>query len=313
MRNRILAGNVVLCVTVFGLLAEISSAAVIKLKNGNTIEGEIGVITDSEVTVEIPDLGLMTFTISEVALINGEPVQIQAQAGEKKGGNAAIHYSKASDLLLYPTFKEQKDAIDSVIEGSWGQDSQGLETLLKQNEAFFETFQNGLGVERCDFSFGSDPSLKTLPHMLRTRDLTNLVLLKIRYDEHLGDMDSAIGGYLSLLTFAQHFGQTRRFVAVMLVEALEQQTVRRLKEYVSSPEATGEQNQRIAKFLSWYEDARPTVNQLQEIERAAEAEQQALTPGGFFDNIPYKRVELNYKASLRALKELRLLAVEKSG
>lgn len=306
------AGKIVLCLAVVGLLAEVSPAAVIQLKNSKTVEGEIGAITDNDVTVEIPGLGLMTFRIDEVASINGEPVQAQTEAGGQKGGNAAIHYSKAFDLLLFPTSKEQQDAIQAVIEGGWGQDSQEFESLLKQNEAFLSAFQSGLAPERCDFSFGMDPALKTLPHVVKTRDSTYLVLLQGRYQEHLGNIDSAIDSYLSLLTYAQHVGQTRRFVAVMLVEAIEQLAFQRLREYVTSPEASQDRCKKIVEFLSWYEDARPTVSQLREIEREAQADEKALVPWVPFDDTPFKKGEKKYRASGQDLKELRVAAQEKT-
>ena len=239
-------------------------------------------------------------------------VQTSGQAGTNNDQNAATYYARAFDAILYPTSQEQKDTMQTVIHNGWSSDNQNLAGVLDQHKTFFETFQRGFSLKQCDFSFGHDPLHKTLPNVVKTRDATYLILLRSRYLEHLGDIKNAMESYLSLLTFAQHIGQTKRFVAMMLVEAIEQQAMKPLNEYVSSTTANAAISRRIAEAFQAYEEARPPVSQLQEIQNEDRLQQNVEAPGSPFVEEPYKKGEKKYASSLEQLKQLRALASSKS-
>lgn len=247
-----------------------------------------------------------------VRVASAVEVQTSGRVGTDQDQNAAAYYSRAFDAMLYPTSPEQKEAIQMVINNGWSSDNQNLAGVVDQHKTFFETFQKGLSLKQCDFSFGKDPLHKTLPKVVKTRDATYLMLLRSRYLEHVGDIKNAMEGSLSLLTFAQHIGQTRQFVAMMLVEAIEQQAIKPLKEYVSLPNADSVLCGRIAEVLKWYEGARPSISQFQEIATEEKVQQSTEAPALPFDEEPYRKGEQKYATSSEQLKQLRILASSKT-
>lgn len=65
-----------LCMIALIMSSPISLAAeVVYLKNGNTLEGEVIERDDGQVDIEIPGLGLMTFSMDEIESIKGKGVE----------------------------------------------------------------------------------------------------------------------------------------------------------------------------------------------------------------------------------------------
>lgn len=247
-----------------------------------------------------------------VVVASATEVQTNGQAETNSDQNAATYYSRAFDVILYPTSPEQKEAIQTVIKNGWSSANQELADVVDRNKMFFEAFQKGLSLKQCDFSFGRDPLHETLPNVVKTRDATYLALLRGRYLEHLGDINNAVEGYLGLLTFAQHIGQTKRFVALMLVEALEERVVVTLNEYVSSTTATAPMCRRISEALKRHEEARPSPSFIREIEAEEKAYQEVETLGVSFDEATFSKGENKYGTSLTRLRQLRALADSKA-
>lgn len=193
------------------LYAEVAAADLIRLKNGNTIEGDVTSSDKHQVTADVSGLGKMTLQREEIASIEGAAAAEARQVNEDIS-NAAVFYSKVFAHLQSPTSQELKDAIQTAIKNGWQGKNQGLVKLLNQHEAAFTELQKALSVNRCDFQFGKESKYaidRPVPPVSQIRDLFYLVLLSAKRDESRGDFQGALEKYLSVFTLAQHVAQDR--------------------------------------------------------------------------------------------------------
>jgi len=71
-----------------GLLSSVSDAEVVRLKNGNRLDGEVVSMTDAEIVIDIPGTGTLTFSRDEVASVeeSGEKRYEYAEPDAPKAG-----------------------------------------------------------------------------------------------------------------------------------------------------------------------------------------------------------------------------------
>lgn len=239
------------------------AADTIRLKNGNSIEGDVVQSNDQEITVEIPQLGKMTLQREEIASIEGVVPETRAVNGEIE--NAAVFYSKAFALLQYPASQGLKDAIQATIKNGWQGENQELERILDQNETALREFQKARPVKRCDFQFGKETKYvidRAVPPVTQIRDLFYLALLSARQDESRGSFQSALEKYLSTFTLAGHVAQDPSLVAKMIAVGIEEGVSVPLRDRIESAGSGPEECGRIADFVWDYRATRFPVTEL---------------------------------------------------
>jgi hypothetical protein len=102
-----------------------AAAELLKLKNGNRIEGEVQYVTASEVAVDIPGMGVVTFTRDEVASI--EP-------SAEKHYEAAVEREQALDRDAGAPRASAKKALTDDAAYRLNESADNARTLLRKAE-----------------------------------------------------------------------------------------------------------------------------------------------------------------------------------
>jgi len=196
---------------------------------------------------------------------------VSRQKGDRHlSDNAAIHYSRAFELLDYPGSSEFKRTVRTIIKEGWIEDYIGMAEVLKENEPSFREFEKGLALDHCDFDFGQEYTYlveKTFPTD-SLRQLSELVLLKGRYYEKQKDFEKAINAYLSTLTLARHVAQDSTTASRMVSLDIERKTYAPLRGYLGKKEIDKKTCQKILTYLEAYDKHHFPVKEIFEAEKA---------------------------------------------
>ena len=264
MAIRLAKSCLVVLAVVGGMSEAVAWAELIRLKNGNTVEGAIVSQTEHEVTVDIPDLGRMTLARDEIASIEGAGEAGQT-AVQSETTNAAIYYGRALRQLRYPASREQVDLVARIIREGWPQEQPELVELLQQHEAVRQEFDKGIRLTRCDFQFGRpvrSALQRAIPPVGQLVNLSTVVLLQARYEQSLKQTANAIGRVLSLLIMARHLAQDPSLMARLNIGAIEEGPIVILRQELESDRLSPQLRTQIAEALTPYLDDRLSAAQL---------------------------------------------------
>lgn len=173
---------------------------------------------------------------------------------EEKIENAAVYYNKAFELntWIWKDNDPLSEKIMQVIKNGWEDKNKELEELLKQNELTFAEFEKGIGLEKCDFTFGKtydNPYAQPIVNLLKARNLSNLIILRGRLYERQNNYEQAIKEYLSVFTFAWHISQDEQLVSIMITSAIENMAIMSLQQYLEKKEVSQQLCKKILAFL----------------------------------------------------------------
>lgn len=195
----------------------------------------------------------------------------KATLAEETSDNAATYYNRAFELCTYTYKSAIGEKVLEVAKSGWLEEDKKLEKLLKKNESAIAEFEKGAKLKSCDFTFGKvydSPFEEPLAHLVKTRELTHLVLLKGRLDEHNGEYSRAIEQYLSALSFAEHISQNKLLVSVMVTSVMQGLSLRPLQQYLENKQADPKLCKGILSFLQGLEFRKTTL--VEAIEREKE-------------------------------------------
>lgn len=281
-----------------------ADGAVIRLKNGSNVEGEVEQVDEETITLHVANLGAMTFSKKEVETIDGKAWG--AAASQTAVGNAAPYYAKAFDLFQFPASTSSRAQIEAVIESGWKNDPT-LQELVLQDQSWLQEFKKGLGLERCDFGTGTGRGDPVNLNIVKIRNLVYLLLLRARYLESQGQIEEAVDLALSTLTFGQHIAQHDTYVAKMLALATEEKVAPVLESIVSSG-SSGMSTRETSNFLARYESTRFQIEEFDMLEEQAKKDEETLGSLESFDPRPYRKGREQYQIVSKRLEDIRQVA-----
>ena len=194
----------------------------------------------------------------------------QENTNNSETENAAVYYSKAFDLLEYPQSDAVKAQLKEAVTHGWQKEYEELENILTENGPCFEELEKGLKTEKCDFNLGGESKYiidKIIPDARKTRNLSQLLLLKGRHCEQQNNIDGAIDAYLSSLTFARHISQDNALISRMIAIAIEKEACAPLKQFLESGKAKSQARLRISGYLKKFEREQFSAKELVESEK----------------------------------------------
>lgn len=184
--------------------------------------------------------------------------------------NAAVYYLKVFNLLEYPKSEAIKTQLQEIVKNGWQKDYPEIEKVLAENEGCLSEFKKGVNLESCDFYSGKEYKYlaqRELIGLMKVRNLSYLLWLKVRYHERQNDFDAAAGVCLSLLKFARHVSQDKAMVSRMLALATERGTYAHIKRVLGSGKVTQEIQAGIFNYLTKYDKERFPARELVEFEK----------------------------------------------
>ncbi len=216
-----------------------------------------------------PEVGSTKLAHSNKAIKKSEPITRQKQDRDLSD-NAAIHYSKAFDLLYYPGSNEFKRTVRTIIRKGWDGDYIGMAEVLKDNNPSFREFQKGIALGHCDFDFGQQYNY--LAHKAFPTDelkkFSDLILLQGRYYEKQRDFEKAINAYLSTLALARHVAQDNTAASKMVSLDIEKKTYAPLRGYLNKKGIDKKICRRILTYLEAHDKNHFPAKEIVEAEKA---------------------------------------------
>ena len=188
-------------------------------------------------------------------------INLSGASNTVQSPNAAIYYKHAFEQMKYPESEELNSLISDVIAEGWHRENTELEGVLNDNEACLHAFKSGAALSNCEFRIGKRSKYlmeEEFPHPVTALNLSYLALLKARYLESEGDIDSAIKIYLSVLKYAQHMAFDNLMGSKAVALAAEKFCFNPLKLLVAEKKIGRRQLSEIRFFLEDYEPRRPT-------------------------------------------------------
>ena len=138
--------------------------------------------------------------------------------------NAAVLYEKASSMLTdipRDFWGKTKD----IRENGWVSENEQVKEILRENQAAIDEFKRATKLENCDFTFGKEIKMTAatpMPQYTKQYRLAGLVMLEGRLYERKGRPDLALKNYLTVLRFASHMNQQKKFVISKMVGLIAQ-------------------------------------------------------------------------------------------
>ena len=187
----------------------------------------------------------MTFGISVIFLMS---CSVKASDQQPAEDNAAVYYRKAAQIWKKPSNSARDEAFN-IVKYGWHPGQGNAEDYLFENKQCLEETMRGAGVKDCDFSFGgktrSDFDFKLF-------ELNKLLWLNARYHLRQKEVDEAAEICLASFSLARHIAQGKGVLFKIISPVLEIGASEVLKTCMQSPLLTGEEKNKIRRYLQEY-------------------------------------------------------------